>query len=353
MPKEPLPETKNNVSVSVFYICFMAAEKIIADWKKQLFKPVYWLEGEEPFFIDQLVDYAERHILCEEEKSFNQTVLYGRDTDWPVVVNACMRYPMFAERQLVLLKEAQHMKDILLLENYISKPLASTIFVVAYKEKKLDGRSTLAKLVKKQAYFNSEKIKDYQLQEWITGMLHEKGFTISERGLNMLAENIGNDLSRLYNEVDKIALNLKLRKNITENDIEEYVGISREFNVFELQDAVAQKNLAKAIRIIRYFESNPKAAPIQLILPALYTYFSKIYTAFALPDRSEASLRPLFYNNFSAARQALATMNNYDYNGIEKVLLLLHQYNLKSIGVGSSGAGDAELLKEMVVKMIV
>ena len=168
----------------------------------------------------------------------------------------------------------------------------------------------------------------------------------------MLADNIGNDLSRIANEIDKLEINLKGRKNITEEDIEEYIGISKEFNVYELQDAMAKKDIPKAIRIIKYFESNPKAGPIQLILPTLYNYFSKVYSIFGLEDKSEKKVASLFYNNSFAGKQALHTSNIYGYNGVEKVLLLLHQYNLRSVGIDNAGIEDADLMKELVVKMV-
>jgi DNA polymerase-3 subunit delta len=334
----------------------MSAEKIIADWKSKKFKPLYWLEGEEPFFIDEVVNYAEHHLLSESEAAFNLTVFYGKDADWASVVNACMRYPMFGERQVVLLKEAQHMKDIDKLENYIQKPLASTVFVVGYKDKKLDARTKFSKTVKQHGeLLSTKKIYDNQLPEWTQQMIAGFGLSINHNALLLLVDHIGNDLGRLKNEVEKISINLNKRKTITEDDIENYVGISKEFNVFELQDAISQKNLPKAIRIIQYFQSNPKAAPLQLILPTLYTYFSKIYTAAALNDYSENALKPLFYNNIFAVKQAIIAIKNYGFSGTEKILLLLHEYNLKGIGINSAisgSAADGELLKELAVKII-
>src|SRR6478672_3972735 len=189
-----------------FYICFMSAEKILGEWQKKNFKPVYWLEGEEPYYIDMLVNYAEHQILNESEAGFNLTVFYGRDADWTAIVNACRRYPMFAERQVVVLKEAQHMKDIEKLVPYIENPLPSTVFVVGYKEKKLDGRGSFSKLVKKGGYLLSEKIKDYQLNEWTSNMIQQMGLSINQKALLVLADHIGNDLSRLQNEIDKLAV---------------------------------------------------------------------------------------------------------------------------------------------------
>jgi DNA polymerase III subunit delta len=331
----------------------MSAEKIISDWSKKNFKSLYWLEGEEDYYIDRVMDYAEHRILDEAEAGFNLTVFYGRDSDWASVVNACRRYPMFAERQVVLLKEAQHMKDIEKLEGYFESPLTSTIFVVAYKGKTFDKRTRLYKQIKQSAeIFHSEKVKDYKLQEWIAGFVNEKGYKINTKAISLLDEHIGNDLNRIANEIEKLALNLKGKKEITEDDIEEYIGISKEYNVFELQAAIAKKDLARAITIIRYFESNPKAGPIQMVLPALYASFSKVYTVFGMPDKSEAALKPHFYFNSVAVKNALETINNYGYDGIERILMLLHHYNLKGVGVGNAGTPDAALMKEMVVKMI-
>lgn len=331
----------------------MPAEKIIAEWKKGLYKPLYWLEGEEPYFIDKIVEYAEHNILPETEASFNLTVFYGRDADWTVVINACRRYPMFAERQVVLLKEAQHMKDIDRLEGYVNNPLPSTVFVIAYKDKKIDGRTSFARAVKKHGeLFQSKKIYESQLPEWTKDMVLAKGFDITPQALQLLIDHIGNDLNRLENEVEKVWINLGTKKKIDEDDIEKYVGISKEFNAFELQAAIAKKDLAKAIRIIQYFHANPKAAPIQMILPAVYSYFSKVYSIFGLDDKSENGVKGLFSNNFYAAKDGLAAAKTYGLQGIEKILLLLHEYNLKSIGVNDAGTSDADLMKEMVVKMV-
>ena len=314
------------------------------------------MEGEEPFFIDEVVNYAEHHLLTETEASFNLTVFYGKDADWASVVNACMRYPMFGEWQVVLLKEAQQMKDIEKLENYIQHPLISTVFVVSYKEKKLDARTKFSKAVKQHGeLLSTKKIYENQLPEWTQQMIAGFGLSINHNALLLLVDHIGNDLSRLKNEVEKISINLNKRKTITEDDIENYVGVSKEFNVFELQDSISQKNLPKAIRIIQYFQSNPKAAPLQLILPTLYNYFSKIYTVASLNDHSENTVRPFFYNNPFAAKQALTAIKNYGFSGTEKILLLLHEYNLKGIGINSAISGttaDAEFLKELAVKII-
>lgn len=317
------------------------------------YKPIYWLEGEEPYFIDKIMEAAEKNILSESEASFNLTIFYGKDADWASVVNACSRYPMFAEKQVVLLKEGQQMKDIEKLESYIEKPLASTVFVVAYKDKKVDARTKLAKTLKKNGeILSTKKVPDYQLVEWTRDMVRGKGYEITPQALQLLIDHIGNDLNRIENEVEKVRINLAHGKPIDENAIERFVGISKEFNAFELQAAIAKKDMPKAIRIIQYFESNPKAAPIHMVLPALYNYFSKVYSLFGLSDQSEASVKPVFYNNSFAARDAMGTAKSFGVQGMEKVLLLLHEYNLRSVGVHDGGTSEGGLMKEMVVKMM-
>jgi DNA polymerase III subunit delta len=331
----------------------MSVEKLIQDWKKKNFKPIYWLEGEEDYYIDKAVEFAEHNILTESESSFNLLVFYGKDAAWADVINSCRRYPMFAEKQVVILKEAQQMKDIEKLEGYVDNPLDSTILVVAYKEKKLDARKKFAKLIKdKGVLMTTKKMYDSQLPEWTEELVQSKGLTISQKGLSLLVDHVGNDLSRIDNEVEKLSVNLGSRKQITETDIEQYIGVSKDFNVFELQAALAAKDLARAIRIVQYFEANPKAAPIQFVLPSLYSFFSKVFMIFGATQHDDKSLastigvNPFFIKDYKNAAQA------YTYSGVEKVLLLLHQYNLRSIGVNDTGTEDASLLKEMIVKMI-
>jgi DNA polymerase-3 subunit delta len=245
------------------------------------------------------------------------------------------------------------MRDIEKLEAYIEKPLTSTIFVVSYKEKKVDGRTRLAKLLKeKGVVLTTKKLYDNQLPEWTEELVQSKELSISQKALMVLVDHIGNDLSRIENEIDKIAINLGKRKGITETDVELYVGVSKDFNVFELQAALATKNLSKAIQIIQYFEANPKAAPIQLILPSLYAFFSKVFMIYGLNTRDEKTIAASLGINSFFIKDYLRTTSVYSYADVEKLLLLLSDYNLKSIGINSSGVTDASLLKEMVVKMI-
>lgn len=331
----------------------MSVEKIISDWKKKQFRPIYWLEGEEEYFIDKAVGYAEHHILSEAEASFNLSIFYGKDANWADVMNACRRYPMFAERQVVLLKEAQQMRDLDKLEAYISNPQPSTIFVVSHKEKKIDGRSKMAKLLKEKGeLLQTKKLYDNQLPEWTSELLKQKGLTISQKGLMLMVEHIGNDLNRINNEIEKITVNLGTRKNITEDDIENFIGVSKEYNVFELQNAIARKDLPRCIQIVQYFEGNPKAGPIQMILPTLYNFFSKIYMVHGTSSRDEKAIAASLGVNPFFVKDYLQASKLYPLEQVEKVLLLLEKYNLKSVGVGDSGSEDASLMKEMLVKMM-
>lgn len=331
----------------------MTASSIISNWENKEFKPVYWLEGDEDYFIDEVMEYAEKRILSESEAEFNQTIFYGKDANWADIVNACRRYPMFAERQVVLLKEAQLMRDVEKLEGYVENPLPSTILVVSYKGKTLDGRQKFSKLVKKKGeVFQSKKMYENQLPAWIKAYLNSNGFTIKPKALALLVDHIGNDLSRIVNEIEKLSLNLGWEKNITEDDIEKFIGISKEYNIFELQNALSRKDQPKAIRIIQYFEANPKAVPVQLILPSLYSYFSKILTVYQMPDKSERAIKPVFNYNPAVVEQVMETLKNYSFLEMEQVILLLHDSNLKSIGIGNSGISAGALMKELSFKIM-
>lgn len=331
----------------------MSAEKIISDWQKRVFQPVYWLEGEEEYYIDKVMQYAEHKILSEAEAGFNLTIFYGKDAAWADVINACRRYPMFAERQVVLLKEAQQMRDIDKLEPYVEAPSPSTIFVVSYKDKKVDGRTKLAKLLKeKGVMLTTKKLYESKLPEWTQEMVQSRGYSISQKATLLLIDHTGNDLTRIENEVDKILVNLGKKKTISEEDIETFIGISKDFNVFELQAAIATRDLPKAIRIIQYFTANPKAAPIQLVLPSLYGYFSKVFMIHGIPSRDEKTVAAALGISPFFVKDYIVAARNFDYQGVERILLLLHEYNLKSVGVHDAGTEDGSLLKEMVMKMI-
>lgn len=331
----------------------MTVSSIITNWKNKDFKPVYWLEGDEEYFIDELMEYAEKKILSPSEAEFNQTVFYGKDANYFDIINACRRYPMFAERQVVLLKEAQQMRDVEKLEPYIENPLISTVLVVSYKGKTLDGRLKFTKLVKsKGELFQSKKMYDNQLPTWVNNYVESSDLQIKPKALHLLIDHIGNDLSRIANEIKKLSLNLGAEKNITEDHIEKFIGISKEYNIFEFQNALSTKNAARAVQIIQYFEANPKAVPIQLILPSLYSYFSKILPVYQLQDKSERALKPMFSYNSFLIQQIQVAMKNYSFSDMEKIILLLHAANLKSIGIGNSGISAGALMKELSYKII-
>lgn len=330
----------------------MDVATILQSWTKGQFSPFYWLEGEEDFFIDQLTTAAEKTILSPEESAFNCTVFYGKDTSWADVVNQCRRYPMFAERQVVILKEAQQLRDIEKLEPYFEQPLTSTILVIAYKEKKLDNRKKVARLIKEKGTFVSfKKLNEKEVAAWIEQRLASKQQKITPRALLLMVDHLGSELSKVEQELEKLQLNCSPGSVIDEDLIERFVGVSKEFNVFELQTALAQKDFLKAFRIIQYFKQNPKAAPLQLILPLLYSFFSKVYMLFGADtsdDRSLASqlgIPPFSIRNYKEAARL------YGYQGTELTLLLLHQYNLKSVGVGATSTEDSSLLKELIFKM--
>lgn len=331
----------------------MELDQIWSDWKKGVFKPVYWLEGEEPYYIDKLTEYAEKHILTADQASFNLSIFYGRDSKSEDVINACRRYPMFSDRQVVILKEAQQMRDLEKLESYIDHPLESTVFVVAHKEKKIDGRKAFGKMLqKKTVMVSTKKLYDNELPDWAGNMIKSKGLEIQPKALHILVEHIGNDLQRIENEIDKLSINLQGRKKINEDDIENFIGVSKEFNIFELQAALVNKDLAKALNIINYFGSNPKVAPIQLILPTLYAFYSKLYMAAASSVRDEYGVGNIIGLKGFAARAYVQALQHYSLADVETALMLLHHYNLKSIGMGKANVSDAELLQEMVAKII-
>lgn len=329
----------------------MDAVTIVADWKRGHFSPFYWLEGEDEYYIDQLVETAEKSLLTPEEASFNLTITYGREANWNEVLTNCRRYPMFADRQVVIIKEAQYMRDIEKLEPYFENSLPSTVLIIAYKEKKLDNRKKFTKTIKeKGAYVFFKKQSEREIAEWVEVKFRQVGLKISERALILFVDHLGGDKSRIEKEIEKLALNKKEYEEVNEEVIEKFVGVSKEFNVFELQNALAQRDFLKAFRIIQYFKENAKAAPVQLILPLLYSFFSKAIMIFGTDQRDERTLASILGVPPFSIKNYLSAAKIYGYPGLERNLLLLYQYNLKSIGVGSS-ADDASLLKELILKM--
>ena len=331
----------------------MTLEKILSDFRTRTFRSVYWLEGEEEYFIDLVVNQAETSILTAEEAGFNLSVFYGRDSNWRDIINACRKYPMFSDRQVVIVKEAQHLKEIEKLEPYIEKPLASTILVVAYKSKKVDGRTKFSKTLKDNtAFLSTKKLYDSDLPEWTNELVKSKNYTIAKKALLLLIDHIGNDLSRISNEIDKLTLNLEGTKEITIDDISTFVGISKEYNVFELQDAFAKRDFLKAIKILQYFEANPKAGPLAMILPSLYNYFSKVLMVQSSSNKESKALASSLGISPYFLKDYVQTASSFHPQELEKLFLLLHEYNLRSLGVNSVSVDDASILKELVVKFM-
>ena len=326
-------------------------KKILSEWQKGDFKPVYWFEGDEEFVIDRLLNYAEKNILSEEQATFNLTVYYGRDADWPTLLNTLRKYPIFGDKQLVLLKEAQMMRDLDKIEPYLQNPLPSTVFVIGYKGKP-DGRLKFSKTVAATADVHKfSKLRDDKLPDWIKEQAKDKGIKISEKGVMLLKEQIGNDLSRLSNELDKLSLNISKDELIDENIIEKFTGISKEYNTFELVDAVCKKDLGKCLKIANYFAANPKAGNLHSTLPNIYSQISKAYVASFAKDKSDNTLKAIFGGYFQAI-QGKDALKNYSQAQLQNFLLLIHHYNLKALGVEDNSSPQDDLMKEFLIKVM-
>jgi DNA polymerase-3 subunit delta len=339
----------------------MNANDVIKDLKNRKFKPLYLLHGEEPFFIDRISNFMEDHILSEGEKGFNQTILYGKDTDLIAVLNAAKRYPMMAEHQVIIVKEAQDMKwgkedadkkGINPVLSYLENPLSSTILVFCYKYGKFDKRKKAYKAIDKNGLvFESATLYDNKIPAWIETYATEKKYRISAQAAAMLCEYLGNDLSKIANELDKLMLNIAAGQEIGLKDVQDNIGISKEYNVFELQSALIKRDVLKANRIINYFEANPKANPIVLILGNLNNFFSKVLMYHYVKDKSaqnvarELGVNPYFIKDYEQASR------NFDFYRSTQIIGWLREYDLKSKGVNSN-ASHGELLKELVFKVL-
>jgi DNA polymerase-3 subunit delta len=339
----------------------MTAEDILKDLKNRKYKPLYLLHGEEPYFIDQVSNFAEHQLLPEAEKGFNQTVLYGKDTEVMTVLNAAKRYPMMADYQVVLVKEAQDMKwgrddddkkSINPLLNYLENPLPSTILVFCYKYGKFDKRKKTYKAIEKNGViFESTPLYDSKIPGWIEGFVAGKKYKIDPQASAMLAEYLGNDLSKIANEMEKLMLNVPAGQTITMQHVQDNIGISKEYNVFELQSALSRKDPFKVNQIINYFEANPKANPIVLVLGNLNNFFSKVLLYHYAKDKSpqnlarELGVSPYFLKDYELAAR------NYNYGKTMQIISLLREYDLKSKGVDSN-AENGELMKELMFKIL-
>lgn len=329
---------------------------ILKDLKAKQYKPVYFLHGPESYFIDQISDYIEANVLTESEKSFNQTVLYGKDTDHLTVVDVARRYPMMAQHQVVVLKEAQDMKSLKELKTYVEKPLDSTVLVICHKHKKLNLNSGFGKALKANAVvFESKKLYDNQVPDWIAGYLKSKKLQITPDGAQLIGEYLGANLSKVSNELDKLAINLPTGTQVTPKEIEEQIGISKDYNIFELQKALGQRDILKANRIVQYFASNPKRNPLPVVLGSLYNYFSKIYILHALKGADEKEvLKKLRLGSAFFLKEYRNAARNFNMPRTEMVLGLLKEYDLKSKGVDYNTVGkeDGALIKELVWKIL-
>ena len=267
-------------------------EEIARDLKNRIYKPVYYLMGEESYYIDRISDYIAQTVLTDEEKEFNQTVLYGSDTDVPTIINAAKRYPMRSEYQVVIVKEAQNVKKIEDLSYYLQKPLMSTILVICHKHGVLDRRKKLAvEIANVGVLFESKKIKDAQLPGFISTYLKRKSVDIEPKASEMMAEFVGTDLNRMAGELDKLVITLPQGvRRITPEQVEKNIGVSKDYNNYELRSALVARDILKANKIIKYFEENPKTNPLQATLSALFGFFSNLMLAYYAPEKTEQGI---------------------------------------------------------------
>jgi DNA polymerase-3 subunit delta len=339
----------------------MTAADILKDLKNRKLKPLYLLHGEEPYFIDEISNYVEHHLLTEAERGFNQTVFYGKDADPMAVLNAAKRYPMMADYQIVLVKEAQDMKwgsddegkkHINPFLAYLENPLQSTILVFCYKYARFDKRKKTYKAIDKNGVvFESVPLYENKIPAFIEQLVAAKNYKIQPQASALLAEYLGNDLSKVANELEKLMLNVAAGQEITTQHIQDNIGISKEYNVFELQTALSKKDVLKANRIINYFEANPKSNPFVLILGTLNNYFTKVLRCQYVADKSpqnlakELGVSPFFVKDFEQAGRT------FNFGKTMQIISMLREYDVKSKGVDST-ADHGELMKELIFKIL-
>jgi DNA polymerase III subunit delta len=346
-------------------------ENIMLDLKRKIFRPVYFLCGEEPYYIDTITDFIEANVLDEAEREFNQTIVYGKETSLGGILGLARQYPMMSEYRVVIVKEAQDVRDLSRksdsdetadensapalkqFQSYVQKPQPSTILVFAYKYKTFDKRTALAKSLQKHAVFlETKKLYENQLPQWISNLVKERGYAMNQRASFMMAEFLGNDLSRIANELDKLTITLKAGAEITPEMVQEKIGVSKEYNVFELQDALSKRDVLKANRIVNYFASNEKDHPLIMVLGNLYGYFCKILKYHFLPDKSKfAAAQGLGVNPFFVEGYAIAA-SNYPTGKLKQVFGFLKECDLRSKGIDNPSVGQGELLKELVFKIL-
>jgi DNA polymerase III subunit delta len=330
----------------------MTFESIMAELKAAHYKPVYFLMGEEPFFIDAITDYLISHVLPETEKAFNQLILYGRDTDMGTIISSARKYPMMSSRQLIVVREAQQLKSMEGLESYLSAPQTTTVLVFAYKYKKVDKRTKLAKaLGEKSVFFDSEPIREDKVPAWIMDHMSVLGYQIEMKAASLLVEFLGNDLGKISKELEKLILVLEGgNKRINADIIEKNIGISKDFNNFELNRALASRDVAKANRIIRYFANNPKNNPFVVTISSLFFYFTKLLLYHSVSNSSkeniaqELGIRPFFVAEYQQAARVFSSSK------ARHIISILREYDLKA--KGGSPASEGDLMKELVYKIL-
>jgi DNA polymerase-3 subunit delta len=330
-------------------------ESIWKNLQAKKFEPVYFLCGEEPYYIDLIEGFIADNALEPHEKDFNFSMFYGKDADPITILNDAKQYPTFAERRVVIVREAQDIKvkDWELFESYFEKPVSSTILVFAHKNKTLDKRTKIAKSIEKQTvYFESKKVEENSLPNWIAGYVKKKNFNISNDAIQVLAENLGNDLSRIANEMDKLSVMLDDNAEITAEIIEKYIGISKEYNVTEFNKAIITRDFSKAMKMVLYFEKNPKAGPIIQILAFLYNHFSKLLVVQSTTDLRAASEAMGFKGGWMPDDLKMGA-RYYSVDKTRNNIHLLCEYDAKAKGLYATGNNsDADLLKELVFKMM-
>ncbi len=327
---------------------------ILKDLDKKKYKPLYFLFGDESYYIDKVVDYIEKNALAEHEKAFNQQVVYGKDVDAGQIKDIAMRLPMAATHQVIIVKEAQQLKSFNDLESYFNHPVPSTILVLAYKHSSPDKRKKIFKTIinhKESVALESKAIRDYEVVGWISAYAKEKGLKINPKGIEILAEFLGTDISKIVNELDKLLLIKGNDKNITEEDIEKNIGASKDYNIFEFTDALGHKNYEKSYKILHYFEQNPKSLVLQMALGTINGFYQKVYlTKFSgnMDDRSFGALLKL---HPFIAKEYKKYAKKYSVEQLEKIFILIGEYDLKSKGLGNKSAMPSELLTELTYKI--
>ena len=329
-------------------------KQLVEDIKNKKIKPVYFLMGEESYYIDKLSEYIENNVLAEEEKGFNQMVIYGRDTSIDEIVSNAKRFPMMAEYQVVIVKEAQDLsRTIEQLVDYVKNPQPSTILVLNYKYKTLDKRKSLYKELKKSAVvFESKKLYENKVAEWIRRTLSPKGYSISPKAAQMLVEFLGTSLSKINNELEKLQIILPKGTQITPEHIEENIGISKDFNNFELRNAIGERNVFKAQRIAKYFGDNPKDNPMVVTVGLLFNYFSQLLQLHGLADKSPRNVASALRVNPYFVNEYLTASRNYSMKQVSRSVSLLREFDVKGKGVGANAIPQGDLLKELLARIM-